>query len=214
MLDATLNTSHLWATVRTTTIQRAPTRHGPSLIVPQLYLSDYFSANDEAQLSKLGITHVISVMEYDVQIPDIIQEGNRIHIRIPDKPDADILTHLERTTEFIRLALMNARNNVLVHCYQGISRSATVVCAYLVATTGMRAIDSIAFVQSKRRIVCPNSGFRQQLEMYSNFSAFMNPAKTRASSGALPGKTRRPSIDRAEGGGVMSAYMGLPSRRS
>lgn len=50
---------------------------------------------------------------------------------------------------------------------QGISRSATVVCAYLVATTNMNAIESIAHVQSIRGIVCPNIGFRRQLEEYS-----------------------------------------------
>lgn len=50
---------------------------------------------------------------------------------------------------------------------QGISRSATVVCAYLVATTDMTAIESIAHVQSIRGIVCPNIGFRRQLEEYS-----------------------------------------------
>lgn len=46
---------------------------------------------------------------------------------------------------------------------QGISRSATLVCAYLVATTPMRAREAIAHVQSKRGIVSPNIGFRRQL---------------------------------------------------
>ena len=49
----------------------------------------------------------------------------------------------------------------------GISRSATVVCAYLVATTTMRSQEAIDFVISKRAIVCPNIGFRRQLETYS-----------------------------------------------
>lgn len=48
----------------------------------------------------------------------------------------------------------------------GVSRSATVVCAYLVATMSMTAPESISFVQSKRGIVCPNLGFRHQLEAY------------------------------------------------
>lgn len=48
----------------------------------------------------------------------------------------------------------------------GVSRSATVVCAYLIATMSMTAPESISFVQSKRGIVCPNIGFRHQLEAY------------------------------------------------
>jgi len=31
----------------------------------------------------------------------------------------------------------------------------------------MTAAESIAFVQAKRGIVCPNMGFRQQLEIYA-----------------------------------------------
>ncbi|KAL0577523.1 hypothetical protein V5O48_004464 [Marasmius crinis-equi] len=124
MLDRTPSTStaHIWATVRTSTIQRPPTRLGASLIVPHLYLSDYYTANDGSELARLGITHVISVLEYDVQIPESIRDGNRMHIRIPDKPDADILTHLEKTTEFIRMAIKeNENNNVLVRASQGYS---------------------------------------------------------------------------------------------
>lgn len=55
-----------------------------------------------------------------------------------------------------------------VHCFQGVSRSATVVCAYLVATTSMTAESSIAHVQSIRGVVSPNNGFRRQLDQYSN----------------------------------------------
>jgi protein-tyrosine phosphatase len=55
-----------------------------------------------------------------------------------------------------------------VHCFQGISRSATVVCAYLIATKRMLGVESIEFVQAKRGIVCPNNGFRQQLVTYSH----------------------------------------------
>jgi len=49
----------------------------------------------------------------------------------------------------------------------GISRSATVVCAYLIATTEMTADEALVAVQAKRVIVCPNLGFRRQLEEYA-----------------------------------------------
>lgn len=50
----------------------------------------------------------------------------------------------------------------------GISRSATVVSAYLIATKKIRGANAIAFVQKKRPIVCPNLGFRQQLDVYAS----------------------------------------------
>ena len=49
----------------------------------------------------------------------------------------------------------------------GISRSATVVCAYLIAESGMTGPSSIEYVRSKRPIVSPNIGFRRQLDEYA-----------------------------------------------
>ena len=49
----------------------------------------------------------------------------------------------------------------------GVSRSATVVCAYLIATMKMTPDEALAAVREKRDIVCPNVGFLRQLEEYS-----------------------------------------------
>ena len=49
----------------------------------------------------------------------------------------------------------------------GISRSATVVCAYLIAEEGMTGPAAIDFVRERRPIICPNFGFRQQLDEYA-----------------------------------------------
>jgi len=110
---------------------------------------------------------MVSVMENTpTTMPDII----KCHIPIADRWDENILVHLDRTTEFIRAALAeNEGNKVLVHCFQGISRSATVVCAYIIAqaANGMTATEAIDLVRVKRGIVCPNTGFRIQLATYS-----------------------------------------------
>ena len=50
----------------------------------------------------------------------------------------------------------------------GITRSATVVCAYLIATAKMTPDEALAAVRAKREIVCPNIGFMQQLEQYAD----------------------------------------------
>ncbi|KAF8967678.1 protein-tyrosine phosphatase-like protein [Flammula alnicola] len=139
-----------------------------SRITSRLYLSDYYTAHDAEKLTMHGITHVISVIECKPNIPEIIPHDRILHIPIADQPEANILEHLDATTTFIIKALEeNESNKVLVHCMQGVSRSATVVCAYLIATTEMTATGSIAHVQSIRGIVCPNIGFRRQLEEYS-----------------------------------------------
>lgn len=53
----------------------------------------------------------------------------------------------------------------------GISRSTTVVMAYLIATSQMTPREALAAVRAKRAIVRPNRGFMSQLhEYHSRFS--------------------------------------------
>lgn len=56
---------------------------------------------------------------------------------------------------------------ILVHCKEGVSRSATLVLAYLVRDQEMTLQDAVSLVRSKREIL-PNQGFLQQLIDYSD----------------------------------------------
>lgn len=56
---------------------------------------------------------------------------------------------------------------VLVHCAMGVSRSATVVLAFLMICENMTLVDAIQTVQTHRDI-CPNSGFLRQLQVLDN----------------------------------------------
>jgi hypothetical protein len=49
----------------------------------------------------------------------------------------------------------------------GISRSAAIVCAYLIATMRMTPDEALAAVREKREVASPNIGFLRQLEEYS-----------------------------------------------
>ncbi|KAI0035337.1 protein-tyrosine phosphatase-like protein [Vararia minispora EC-137] len=131
-------------------------------IVPRLYLSDLATACDVDTLARLGITHVLSILDF---APDHLPKSiTCMHVRLEDRFNVDILSHLPDTTEFIRSALAGrADARVLVHCMMGISRSATVVCAYLIAEHNMSAGDALTFTRSKRPIVRPNIGFERQL---------------------------------------------------
>ncbi|KAF7317893.1 hypothetical protein MKEN_00877200 [Mycena kentingensis (nom. inval.)] len=150
-----------------------------SLIVPQLYLSDYWTAHDEKDILRLKVTHVVSVIDREPTLPDCIPAERRLRISITDRASANISEHLSQATEFISAAINESdKNCVLVHCFQGVSRSATVVCAYLVASTTMSSGEAIAFVQSKRAVVNPNPGFRRQLRQWAVDNHGEAPEKT------------------------------------
>ena len=55
---------------------------------------------------------------------------------------------------------------MLVHCVQGISRSASVVLAYLIKYEGMSTDAAVALVKRRRGIANPNAGFLRQLRAY------------------------------------------------
>ncbi|KAH8983288.1 hypothetical protein EDB92DRAFT_1819545 [Lactarius akahatsu] len=79
--------------------------------------------------------------------------------------DQDILAHLPTTTPFVRDALAESPDSrVMVHCLMGISRSATVVCAYLIATARVTPHEALMAVKGKRGIVSPKIGFLSQLD--------------------------------------------------
>lgn len=79
-------------------------------VIPRLYLTDLFTANNETQRSALGITHVVSVLEHAPRFPET-HSIQTLHIPLSDSAYEDILTHLPTTTAFIRDALAESPNS-------------------------------------------------------------------------------------------------------
>ncbi|KZV74576.1 phosphatases II [Peniophora sp. CONT] len=142
--------------------------HCASQILPRLYLSDLGTASDYDTLSRIGITHIVSLLDWEPELLPPKANIKRLHIHLADRFDTDILTHLPNTTDFIRNALEESKSNkVLVHCMMGVSRSATVVCAYLISHHKMSAREAVTFTRDQRTVVRPNIGFAKQLEEYA-----------------------------------------------
>lgn len=133
-------------------------------IIPGLYMSDLCAAESPSIHAALGITHVLSVMPGSVLIPKNTCPKT-LQIPIRDQPFEELAGHLGSTTAFIADAL-RTRGSVLVHCVQGMSRSASVVSAYLMAAHGWSVEEAVAYVRSKCSNALPNSGFIFQLREY------------------------------------------------
>eukprot|EP01103_Thecamoeba_quadrilineata_P007399 TRINITY_DN17281_c0_g1_i1.p1 TRINITY_DN17281_c0_g1~~TRINITY_DN17281_c0_g1_i1.p1 ORF type:complete len:677 (-),score=163.30 TRINITY_DN17281_c0_g1_i1:300-2330(-) len=140
------------------------------LIIAGLYLGDKKSAFNLAALQERNITHVISMIG-DTPFESKVQYLNQ---SIDDAVDQDIITIFPTTNAFIQKA-RESSGGVLVHCQKGVSRSATVVIAFLMFSQRLSFYDASDFVCLKRAIVCPNLGFIEQLKQYENQTQIQPP---------------------------------------
>ena len=79
-----------------------------------------------------------------------------------DRGSSDILSCIPACNIFIESAL-HGNGAVLVHCFGGRSRSAAIVLAFLMSTTGRTFDDVLEELKAKRSVVQPNSGFEMQV---------------------------------------------------
>ncbi|XP_044752831.1 dual specificity protein phosphatase MPK-4 [Coccinella septempunctata] len=139
------------------------------LIEPNLYLGGLAAAKDVVTLGKLKITHILTIDT--CPLPRQIRELKGLTIKfvqLSDQPKEDLLSYFDETQRFIEEGV--CKGNVLVHCYFGVSRSATVVIAYVMKTYNLTYVDAFQRVKLKRSIVYPNHGFVSQLQLYEQMN--------------------------------------------
>lgn len=137
----------------------------PSTILEgKLYLSCASIAGKRELIERYGIKGIISMGSFNQHTtytvhPDPMQYH---FVFIEDHEDEPIHLEFKDCIKFIN----DIKGPVLVHCMAGISRSSTIIMAYLMSEKQMGLEEAYVFVKQKRRIVRPNSGFKRQLRQY------------------------------------------------
>lgn len=152
-------------------------------ILPWLFLGGRRNADNVPELTlRTGITHILNVAA-EIQWPDKVCEEFLEHNKERGMPHTledvycryaftddgrqDILPQLNDVLGVIQgWHLANPEHHVLVHCVQGISRSATVVISYLMLYEGMSLRDAHAKVKGLRPQAAPRREFVDQLGTY------------------------------------------------
>jgi len=125
-----------------------------------------------AKLNAEGITHVVNVCGADVQVGMRASgyKGELLILDIRDSEDFPIDTYFQEAFDFMRKpheesVLFNRGQQVkiLVHCQLGISRSPTVVIAYLMKFHKMNLWQATDKTAQGRGIIYPNEGFLEAL---------------------------------------------------
>jgi len=131
-----------------------------------LYLTGIDGVSEKDLIAN-GITHVVSVIEEPPRFSSAI---NHLFCPLTDTGNANISQYFEESFSFIDACITSGKP-VVVHCLAGISRSATLVIAYLMRKQRKPYLDVLTFVQQKRGIVCPNLGFCLALRDFETYLA-------------------------------------------
>jgi dual specificity phosphatase 12 len=135
-----------------------------SEILPRLLLGGADLLYDLEFLHEYKITHVLTIMDEDICTPAMIAARvTHMTVRLDDVETAPIGDYFAGCISFIRDAL-GGGGAVFVHCLMGISRSPTMVAAFLMKTQGLNAEKALEFIRARRPIIDPNQGFRKALQ--------------------------------------------------
>lgn len=155
----------------------------PSYVCAGIYLSDWRTAcliDYEDATNNYGIGTVITAMDvdevdyYGIEGSVDFKGASWSWIQVQDDDDVDIGSHFKGVCAAIDAArkARTLQSNVsdgsegkavLVHCMAGVSRSPTLVAAWLMHNRRWPAATALAYLKERRACVDPNPGFRQQL---------------------------------------------------
>ncbi|NXJ16244.1 DS13B phosphatase, partial [Odontophorus gujanensis] len=134
---------------------------------PNIYLGDAWAARSITTMQSLDITHILNAADgpYSINTGAKYYKDLQIEyfgIEAFDDPSFDLSIFFYDAADFIGKALNTPGGKVFVHCAMGVSRSATLVLAFLMIHENMTLVDALKTVGSHRDI-CPNTGFLSQL---------------------------------------------------
>ncbi|RMC16087.1 hypothetical protein DUI87_08296 [Hirundo rustica rustica] len=111
--------------------------NGMNKILPGLFIGNFKDARDVEQLSKNNITHILSI--HDSARP-MLEGMKYLCIPAADSPSQNFLA--------------------------GVSRSVTLVVAYIMTITDFGWEDALSVVRAARSCANPNMGFQRQLQEF------------------------------------------------
>ncbi len=132
----------------------------PIKIINNLYLGNASTAKDLNLLKLYGIKVIVS-LSGNFHYPS---EFICLHNHFSDTGQSEIISHLQQCTEFIYQQI--TKYPILVHCQGGVSRSPTIILAYLVKYTSMSFDESITHLTTCRPSVRFKPHFINQIQQW------------------------------------------------
>lgn len=145
--------------------------YDPDHIIDNIYLGNAVNAGSELTLETFKIRYILN-MTTEISNYHVFKNKYKYEkYSIYDNNQESIYDYLEeaynKIIEFQKNASDEDENepkNILVHCYAGRSRSASVVIYYVMKKLKLCPDDAIEYVKNRRTIINPTRIFKDDLE--------------------------------------------------
>ena len=140
--------------------KRVPKKSVPVAIDERVYIGDEDSARDIGVLQELGITHILIAGSY---MRAYLTNMNYKQLPLEDSLEQNLTNYLSEALAYID----NAQGKVLVHCAAGISRSGSIIVAYLMKKNNTGFDTALSMARNKSSRIRPNPNFERQLRAFN-----------------------------------------------
>ena len=142
-----------------------------SYIIDGIYISNWQTATNEDLLVEKKINNVMCIAQFNKSKKELAmydeRKINHYHFKLMDENNVNISDIFAKTNKIIA-SCVNSKVPILVHCQEGMSRSVTIVMAYLIYKYNLTNVAGVLkAIQTKREVANPNYGFRKQLAIYA-----------------------------------------------
>lgn len=141
-------------------------------VIDNIYIGNVYDAHNTDELNTHNIKNVISAVTGFDGIYD--DSFNHLSLNLIDNENQNIIHYFEITNHYIdNIVSKNIsssseekKQKILIHCICGVSRSVTILLAYIIKKYNYTPQYALKIVQKKRKIANPNSNFMKQLWTY------------------------------------------------
>jgi protein-tyrosine phosphatase len=130
-------------------------------ITEKVYLGNAEGGKEREKLQDLGVTHIL-VCGYFLH-EFFPEDFTYKTILLDDSADENISKYFKECLQFIE-----SSDKVYVHCRAGISRSSSIVIAFLMWKNQIGYTEARKIVKNARCCIYPNPGFEEQLRNFDN----------------------------------------------
>jgi len=135
-------------------------------IIDNVFVGNYAFALNKKMLLDNKITYILNCGNGLKNFYEKERIFKYLHIPLYDSKTQELESYTQKINNFIEEGSTN-NNKILIHCGEGVSRSAAVCLLYLITKKGMTFSKAKETFTKKRAACCPNDGFVLKLKQKS-----------------------------------------------